>query len=169
MQSAARMVYRPRTTGGDAKVRIKGDLEKQRLYSVFKNMWSRCTKPRDAAYARYGGRGIGVCDRWKDFDAFLLDMGPRPHGYMLERNDNDGPYSPENCEWKSRHEQMRNTCRNLFLTHDGKTLCITDWTRLLGLSKGMIKYRLKQAWPLALVLSSQKFNKHNRPGWEETK
>lgn len=71
-------------------------------------MVQRCTNPAVPGYHRYGGRGITVCKQWLDFKQFLLDMGVKPAGLTLERDDNSKGYEPGNCRWATRTEQNRN-------------------------------------------------------------
>lgn len=81
-------------------------------YRCWQDMKQRCFNERNASFKNYGGRGITVCDRWRnDFQAFLDDMGLKPDGTSLDRINNDGDYEPSNCRWATKTQQSRNTRR----------------------------------------------------------
>src|ERR1035437_4088783 len=107
-------------------------------------MISRCHHLKDAAYPKYGGVGITVCQRWRDsFDAYCQDMEcPRPAGMTIERKDGTKGYSPENCVWATYAQQNRNLKTNLFLEHNGKRMVIADWAEEVGIPPSTIATRI---------------------------
>jgi len=118
-----------------------------REYRIWTDMKTRCFNPRSNRYGRYGARGIIVCERWRDnFRAFLSDMGPCPPGMTIDRMDNDGPYSPDNCRWATNVQQLRNYSRNRMLTLNGRTQCMSSWGRELGIDPDRIQARLASGW-----------------------
>jgi hypothetical protein len=117
-------------------------------YAVWHQMVLRCVKPSHRSYARYGARGITVCDRWRhDYAAFLADMGPRPSvQHSIDRLNNDGPYAPENCRWATAREQQNNRRNNHRLTCDGETKTLTEWSRAIGCSYERLRGLVRRGW-----------------------
>lgn len=109
----------------------------------WQTMRQRCHNPNDPYYFRYGGRGIQVCERWRhSFAAFLADMGPRPVGTSIERENNDGNYEPGNCRWATAIEQGNNKRSNRRIEFNGRTQTLTQWSREIGIKKGCLAARL---------------------------
>jgi hypothetical protein len=116
-------------------------------YVVWTGMLERCLNPNHHAFPRYGGRGITICDQWRDdFAAFRRDMGPRPRRATIDRIDNDLGYEPGNCRWATYKEQARNKSNNHRLTIGGDTLTIAEWSERSGISQRRILARIRRGW-----------------------
>lgn len=126
-----------------------------RLYWVWSDMKSRCSNPKHKAFANYGGRGITVCDRWSTFPAFAADMGERPEGGMLDRIDNDGPYSPENCRWTDRKMQNSNRRNCIYVDHGGEQVTVKEYCRRAGITYRAVMKRIRDRnWPVEKALTT---------------
>lgn len=141
---------------GPQNGRYKHGLRKTRLFRIWANMKSRCYNPNVRSYARYGGRGITVCEEWlKDFQTFF--QWAVTHGYQddltLDRMDNDKGYSPDNCRWATAHEQRCNNSRTHLVTLNGVTLPLDEWSNRRGLNPKTVRDRLKRGWSYERALS----------------
>lgn len=124
---------------------ITHGLSKSREYNIWCGIIRRTEKESAKAFKNYGGRGIRMAPEWrKSFENFIRDMGPAPEGTSVERLDNDGPYSPENCVWATRQTQARNTRQNVEITYQGETLCMADWASRLGIPYSTIADRVRR-------------------------
>lgn len=117
-------------------------------YVTWHRMISRCTDPNSRDFYLYGGRGITVCDRWRDgFAAFLADMGPRPSPkHSIDRIDNARGYEPGNCRWADAKMQARNTRRVHSVSAFGATRILIEWEETTGIPARVIRKRLKRGW-----------------------
>ena len=115
-------------------------------YRSWLNMRCRCCNSKHKSYPRYGGRGITVCERWRNsFETFYADLGPKPGlKYTLGRINNSGNYTPKNCRWETPKEQANNRCNNIFITAAGKTQSIAAWAETIGLSVAALQMRLNR-------------------------
>ncbi len=123
-----------------------------KLYNVWNGMRQRCDNPKDSRYADYGGRGIRVCARWRKFENFLADMGPRPPGTTLDRENNNGNYTPRNCKWADRKTQNRNTRQVVLIKFNGLALPKGAWAERLGTSKFAVHYHYRKYKTLARLV-----------------
>jgi hypothetical protein len=113
-------------------------------YRTWASMKMRCLNPKTLGYARYGGRGIKICDRWLDFTKFIADMGRKPSlRHSLDRINNDGDYEPSNCRWATPKEQAFNRGNNRLVTAFGITLPMTAWAERQGLGYSALRGRLE--------------------------
>lgn len=119
-------------------------LSNTREFSVWTDMQTRCYNKKRSCYRHYGGRGISVCDRWMKFENFLEDMGERPLNMTLDRIDNNGNYSPENCRWATYSEQSRNKRNNRLIEIEGVTKTLKDWSDLCEMTSTGIMFRVER-------------------------
>ncbi len=138
----------------------KHNLSKHPLYRIWAGMRNRCYNKKDKGYKDYGGRGIFVCDEWKnDFKPFYdwaISAGWKK-GLKNDRRDNDKGYSPQNCRFVNDSVSMRNTRRNVFIEYNGETMVITDWAKKVGITTESLKKRLyKLKWPIDKALTQSK-------------
>lgn len=111
----------------------KYTLEEKRLASTWRKMIDRCTNPKNPQYQNYGGRGIQVCEAWRQsLPAFAAHIGPRPsRAHTLDRDDNDGHYEPGNVRWATPHVQANNKRSNVTYRWEGEEHTLAEWARLI--------------------------------------
>lgn len=134
--------------------RQKGLANYHPLKAIYYSMLHRCHSPSNTNYKRYGGRGITVCDFWRQsMENFINDMGERPSGYQLERIDNNKGYFKENCRWATIEEQSNNKSTNKFIEYDGIALTYQQWAKKIGISKSGFRKRMKLGWSIEKIIN----------------
>lgn len=125
-------------------------------YVSYQNMISRCHRPNHPKYPTYGGKGIFVCDRWREsFDNFLSDMGERPSGTTIDRINGRLGYSPENCRWATIGQQQSNIATNVVVEFRGETKTISEWAKCLHLNANNLAWRLRNGWSVEAALTTK--------------
>ena len=132
-----------------------------KLYEVWKGMKSRCENPNHVGFKDYGGRGISVCEEWRD-DFRQFYEWAIVHGYMdgltIDRVDNIEGYSPKNCRWVTQAFQNTHKRNNHLISFSGQTHTLAEWARITGIDRTAILDRLKRGWSIARALT-EKSNK----------
>ena len=129
---------------------FKHGMSNTRIYTIWSGMIQRCCNPNAKNYPRYGGRGITICEEWKEFKNFYdwSKISGYTDNLTIERLDNNGNYCPEKCTWITKQKQMRNTRRNKFIEYGGKVHCVSEWAEILGINPEKLFYRLYNGWPI---------------------
>lgn len=136
----------------------KGRSGKHPLFNTWKAIIQRCENPKHDAFALYGGRGIRICDRWRnDFNAFAADMGERPSlRHTVDRRDPDGDYEPSNCRWATMQQQGRNRRDNRVIQWEGRRLTIVEAAEIAGISNALLTWRLNRGWSVVRAMTQAK-------------
>ena len=139
-----------------------------RLYGIFDKMKSRCNNINSKDYKNYGGRGIKVCDEWQDdtngfinFYNWAINNGYQDN-LSIDRINNDGNYEPDNCRWTDAVTQSNNRRTSKFITYNGETKTITQWSKSTGIGQTVIAQRLKRGWTIEETLTISPVGHHRK-------
>lgn len=140
------------------------DSKEYRTWVAIRN---RCNNKTNYAYKHYGGRGIKVSKKWDSFEQFYIDMGNAPSPkHSIDRIDNNGDYSKSNCRWATKYQQSlnRRTTRNI--TFKGKTMCIREWEKEMGVGRSTIQTRLMKGWSIKRALTTKGLKNKRSKSWD---
>lgn len=133
-------------------------MSKTRLYRIWQAMISRCYYEKNKYYQNYGGRGISVCDEWRNNFELFMKWSLNNHyanNLTIDRIDNDKGYSPDNCKWVTRFVQMNNTRNNRLLDYNGQTKTVAEWSRYANISYDVLHSRIfRYHWPVDKALET---------------
>ena len=136
--------------------KITHGMSNSRLYRIWRNMKNRCYNPNVERYNRYGGRGIKICDEWKD-DFQVFYEWSMNHGYSdklsIDRIDTNGNYSPNNCRWITMPEQADNKSNSRLFEFNNSAHTVSEWSEKTGISRDVIWNRIKRGWSIDKVLT----------------
>ena len=133
------------------------NLSKTKLYYTYQGIKRRCYNSKSEQFKNYGGRGIKMCDEWLNDSESFFEWSKR-NGFSeelsIDRINNDGDYSPENCRWVDMRTQSRNKRTNVHVTYKGKTQLLVDWAKEKGMNRGTLSSRLNSGWTLEDALET---------------
>lgn len=136
--------------------KITHGMSNSRLYRIWQNMKNRCYNPNVDRYDRYGGRGITVCEKWRDsFEAFYkwaIDNGYSDE-LSIDRKDVNGNYTPDNCRWISMEKQADNKSNSRIFEYNGEAHTVSEWSKILDISRDIIWNRIKRGWDIERVFT----------------
>lgn len=136
--------------------KITHGLSNSRIYRIWRNMKSRCYNPNAARYESYGGRGIKVCDEWRNsFESFY--SWAMSNGYSdelsIDRKDVNGNYTPDNCRWIPMDKQADNKSNSRLFEYNGEAHTVSEWSKIFGISRDIIWNRIKRGWDIERVFT----------------
>ena len=134
----------------------KHGMSETKLFGVWTNMNRRCYDAKAKDYPRYGGRGITVCQEWRDSFSSFYDWAVKAgyrQGLSIDRMDNFGGYSPANCRWATAHEQAINKRSNIWIEYQGIRLTISQWAKRVGINRTTLEGRYHRNWPVEKMLT----------------
>lgn len=152
-----------------AKVKYKDDRHNRKLYGIWKGMNTRCYNKSAESYPDYGGRGITVCDEWRDtspenYYNFLNHVWPRPSdNHSIDRVDNNKGYDPSNVEWKTSKQQMSNVRSNHIITFNGKEYTLVSLAEEYDIKANTLLYRLRRGWSVDEAIKGERVKEFKRP------
>ena len=137
------------TSCGCKRLRKTHGLSRTRIKRIYYDMHSRCENPNTPKYENHGGRGIKICDEWSGENGLVNFYNwAMENGYndklTIDRINNDGDYEPSNCKWTDYTTQNKNKRDNVYITINGVSKVVEDWSRECGVSSSTIKKRLKE-------------------------
>lgn len=142
----------------------------ERLYSIWRDMNFRCANENYKNWARYGGRGIKICDDWKN-DYLAFKKWATSNGYeeslTLDRKNNDGNYEPLNCRWVTMKEQANNRSTNRFVEFNGEIKDTKQWAEKIGICAKTLENRLDSGWSIEDALTRPINKKYSHKKQEE--
>lgn len=139
------------------RTNLKHNMSYSKLYRVWGSMKTRCYNKNFMYYYNYGGRGIKVCDEWKN-DFYKFYNWAIKNGYQdnltIDRINNDGDYEPSNCRWTTRAEQNNNMRKNIIIDYNGEEKTISQWATEFNLTRTALYYRIKRGWDIEKALTT---------------
>lgn len=136
-----------------------------RIYKIYIGIKKRCYNKNYSQFYLYGGRGITICDEWKDSFIYFYNWAIN-NGYKdsltIDRIDNNGNYEPKNCRWITQKQQNRNTRHNRLITYNNETHCISEWAEIKNLTYSSLQHRLNRNWTIEKALNTPMFHHYNR-------